>query len=96
MDYSVIWHEKALEDLKKINKDISRKIIDRVKKHLSIEPMSSGKQLKGKFKGMYRYRYRDYRIIYIIDSLKRMIKILQVEHRKNIYKSRGKSRRKLS
>ena len=94
MAYSAVWHEKAFEDLKRIDKQVAKKIVERVKTFLVEGPEERGKVLKGSFKGMYRYRFSEYRIIYIIDRPEKVIKIIQVEHRKKVYKSKGKSKRK--
>ena len=85
MAYDVIWHEKALDDLKSLDRQISKKIIDRVKNYLSQSPEKIGKPLKGVLKGLYRYRFGDYRIIYTIDRAEKQISILYVGHRKDIY-----------
>ena len=86
MAYDVIWHEKALDDLKSLDKQTSKKIIDRVKNYLSQSPENIGKPLKGVLKGLYRYRLGDYRIIYAIDRAENQISILYIRHRKDIYR----------
>ena len=47
--------------------------------------MSLGKPLHGEFKGLYRYRYGSYRILYAIDRKENTILILRVGKRKDIY-----------
>lgn len=86
MDYNIRWHDKAVNDLKKLNKDHSKRIINKIKNHLVKDPASLGKPLKGMFKGMYRYRFGDYRVLYIIDNEDREISIMTVGHRKDVYK----------
>mgnify|MGYP001321761528 CR=1 FL=1 len=85
MTYNIQWHEDAIEDLKKIDRQKQRKIIERVKGYLSKDPLGLGKPLKGIFKGLYRYRYGSYRIIYAIDRESVIILILRVGDRKNVY-----------
>ncbi len=63
MTYNVLWHEKAVEDLRGVDKKTAKGIVERVKSYLSQNPLSLGKPLKGIFKGLYRYRFGDYRII---------------------------------
>ena len=43
-----------------------------------------GKSLKGDFRGCFRYRFGDYRVIYTI--LKQEILILRIGQRKKIYR----------
>ena len=45
----------------------------------------SGKQLKGKYSGLFSYRFSDYRIIYEIRQKKLLVVVLRVRHRKNVY-----------
>lgn len=49
-------------------------------------PRQQGKALQGKLKGLWRYRVGDFRIIVEIVDDKVKILILEVEHRKSIYK----------
>ena len=86
MGYKIFWHEDVLKDLKKIDKKITKKIINKIKGYLSKDPISLGKQLKGNFLGMYRYRIGAHRIIYIIDEENKFLKILRIGLRKDIYK----------
>lgn len=86
MSYNVKWHEKALKDLRGLDKSNARAIVDKVKDHLAKEPMSLGKPLKGIFKGMYRYRVGDYRVIYTVDKAENKILILKIGARKDIYR----------
>ncbi|MBF0120115.1 MAG: type II toxin-antitoxin system RelE/ParE family toxin [Desulfobacterales bacterium] len=86
MNYNVKWHEEALQDLKKLPKQMAKNIIDKVESYLIKNPVSLGKALKGLFSGLYRYRYSDYRIIYSIDETYSEIMILSIGHRKDVYK----------
>lgn len=85
MTYSIQWHEEAIRDLKKIDRQKQKKIIARIKNYLSKDPLSLGKPLKGIFKGFYRYRYGSYRVIYAIDRESVVILILRIADRKNVY-----------
>ena len=88
MDYKVLWHEKALRDLKDIDKEKAKQIIEKIKTYLVKDPVSKGMPLKGIFKGLYRFRVGDYRIVYSIDRAEKKITIYKVDHRKKIYRSR--------
>jgi len=85
LTYNIQWHEDAIEDLKKIDRQKQRKILKRVKGYLSKDPFGLGKPLKGIFKGLYRYRYGSYRIIYAIDRESVIILILRVGDRRDVY-----------
>ncbi|MBU0651312.1 MAG: type II toxin-antitoxin system RelE/ParE family toxin [Proteobacteria bacterium] len=87
MIHSIQWHEEAIEDLKNIDRQTRKKIIARVKDYLSKDPISLGKPLQGIFKGLYRYRYGSYRIIYAIDRGSVVILILRIADRKDVYEN---------
>ncbi len=44
-----------------------------------------GKPLAGSYKGLYRFRIGDYRIIYSIEDDKLIIVVLRIRHRKDVY-----------
>jgi mRNA interferase RelE/StbE len=77
--YQVKWHEKAVKDLKDVDKKSAKGLVERVKEYLPQEP------LHGEFKGLYRYRYGRYRVLYAIDRKENTILILRVGKRKEIY-----------
>ena len=87
MTYSIQWHEEAINDLKRIDRQTQKKIIAKIKDYLSKDPLSLGKPLQGIFKGLYRYRYGSYRIIYAIDRGAVLILILRIGDRKDVYKN---------
>ena len=84
MGYNIEWHEKAIEDLMGIDKRMVVRIMERAKSYLSQDPISLGKPLRGMFKGLYRYRFGDYRIIYAVDRVEKTVRILRVGHRKEV------------
>ena len=86
MAYNVLWHEQAFHDLRSLDRTTSEKIIEWVKNHLAQDPEKLGKPLKGVLKGLYRYRWGDYRIIYVIDNTENRISVLRIGHRKDIYR----------
>lgn len=88
MAFEVIWHEDVLKDLKKLDKQVAKKIITKVKNYLLQNPEKLGKPLKGNFTGLYRYRIGDYRIIYSIERGLKLIRVLSAGHRKEIYKDK--------
>lgn len=45
-----------------------------------------GKPLKGGFKGHYSYRVSDYRIIYIILKQEILVQVINVMHRREVYR----------
>jgi mRNA interferase RelE/StbE len=83
--YQVYWDENAKEELLALEVDLAKKIEQRISSYLVQNPKELGKTLTGKYKGLYRYRYGDYRIIYEIYSEEKAIIINRIGHRKNVY-----------
>ncbi len=86
MGYKIIWHDKVLRDLEALDKKDAIKIVEKVKKYLVQNPIGLGTPLKGIFKGLFRYRYGMYRVIYAIDMAEEKIIVLHVKHRKEAYR----------
>ena len=75
------WKEHALDNIKKLENSIARRIVKKVEE-LAEDPFSKDiKRLKGS--NDFRLRIGDYRVIFSIE--KELIMVLKVGHRKNIY-----------
>lgn len=88
MAYDLIWNEGVLKDLKALDRKTARELVDSIKSRLAANPVNLGKPLKGIFKGLYRYRYGDYRVIYVLDRADKKVIILHIRHRKEVYRGR--------
>lgn len=86
MSYGILWHENALKDLKKIDKDQARPIIEKVEQYLIKDPYRLGKPLTGHLKGFFRYRTGKYRVIYTIKEKELIILVLKIGKRDRVYK----------
>lgn len=86
--YKVVFSEKALKELKKIDKYQAKIIISWIEKNLSdcTDPRRHGKALTGEKKGYWRYRVGTYRIIADIQDKQIVINIINIAHRSNVYK----------
>ena len=85
MVFKTKWEDKADVDLESIDSNIALKIYNRVEKYLISAPKELGKPLVGKYKGLYRYRYGDYRVLYEVDSENNLVIINRIGHRSDIY-----------
>ncbi len=71
------------KDLNRLSKPEAKKILDKIESDLPSIALKCP-LLKGKFKGLRKFRVGRYRIIFAI--LKDQILILRVDHRKEVYK----------
>ena len=88
MKYEVDMSEKAVKALKKMDKYTAKLITSWISNNLQNceDPRRHGKALTANRAGQWRYRVGDYRIIAEIQDQKIIIYILDIGHRKNIYK----------
>lgn len=82
--FKVEYANSVAKDLKKLPREIQKKALEIVEVVLSKDPRI-GKPLKGPYKGLWKYRVGDYRIIYSIESDRLVIFVLRIRHRKNVY-----------
>lgn len=89
MKYKVEFTKSAIKDLKKIDKKDSTKIAAWIKKNLvdCENPRRYGKALKGNFSDSWRYRVGNYRILAHIEDDRVVINVVNIGHRKEIYKN---------
>ena len=88
MTYDIVFSDKALNKLKKMEKNVQERIIA-VLERIRLRPESYVTKLVGD--PGYKLRVGDYRIILDIDNKILRILILKVGHRKNIYDGKSKT-----
>ena len=84
MNYEIIFSASAFKELKKLERDVQKKIISALER-IRIKPERYVTKLVGD--SGYRLRVGQYRVIMDIDKGKLMILVIKVAHRRNIYKS---------
>lgn len=85
--YQLKFEETAVRELKMID-HIYQKVIKKKLLILSENPeklKNNITPLKGQYKGKYRLRVGDYRIIYQIKNKELIILIIRIRHRREIY-----------
>lgn len=83
MTYKVEYKSSVSKDLKKLNTRSAERIFHQVVKDLGADP-DRGDPLSGQFKGLFKYRIGDYRIIYA--KTKAGILVLRIGHRSKVYR----------
>lgn len=87
MKYKVVFTDRALKQLKKLDKHIAALIIGWIEKNIEgcSNPRIHGKSLVGNKMGQWRYRIGSYRIICEIQDDQVIVLVLEIGHRKEIY-----------
>lgn len=86
--YQVRFSKNALKQLKKLDKSVSALILGWIRKNLEEcdNPRIHGKALVANKSGQWRYRVGDYRILAEIIDAEVIILVINIGHRKDIYK----------
>ena len=90
MKYTVEYTKRAIKQLKKLDKQTSALLLGWIEKNLvdCDNPRQFGKGLTANRKGEWRYRIGDYRLVADIQDDKIVILILNIGHRRHIYKDK--------
>lgn len=84
-DYTVRFKNSAAKELRLLDINLQVRIGEEIDR-LSLEPRPEGVvKLKGG-DNFYRIRIGDYRVVYIIDDLERIVPIVRVRHRRDAYR----------
>lgn len=83
MTYSVEWHPKTRKFLRKLPKDVSARIVLKVKE-MKEEPFRYLEHYEGA--DVYKLRVGDYRLLIDVDLTNKNLKIRVLDHRGRIYK----------
>ncbi len=82
--YKVEFENRCLKELKRLDRDAVQKAFEILEDQIVKDPYSA-RALSGPYKGLYSYRYGNYRIIYEIFENTLTILVLRIGHRKNVY-----------
>lgn len=86
MTYSVRIGRQAAKEIKKLPKAEVSKIVSTIRK-LADDPYPSGcKKLKASDDALYRVQQGNYRIIYAVETVVKIVEVRKVSHRKDAYR----------
>jgi mRNA interferase RelE/StbE len=85
MNYAILFKESARKELYQLPDKILKKISLAIDL-LAENPRPFGvKKLKGKGENLWRLRVGDYRVIYLIDDVVRIVNIRKIGNRREVY-----------
>ena len=82
MPPEVEYKESVERDLRKIDKKQIPRILDKIEAVLSDNP-NAGEALKGQYKGLFKLRVGDYRVMYT--KTKKGVLVVRIRHRGKAY-----------
>jgi mRNA interferase RelE/StbE len=87
MNWQIEFDDKARKLLLRLDKPARNKIVTFLERLvLQSNPRLQGKALTGNYAGLWRYRVGDYRLICHIEDNRFTILVVELGHRKDIYK----------
>lgn len=88
MTWTIKLSQKTAKVIQKLDSETKQKIqhfINEILPNLD-NPRQIGKALQGNLKGLWRYRVNNYRLIVQIKDNELIILIVEIGHRKDVYK----------
>lgn len=82
--YSLLLKKSAERELRKIPKADLQRITQRIKELAATPRPSGSEKLAGQ--DSYRIRQGDYRIVYTVDDDHKLIDIIKIGHRREVYR----------
>lgn len=90
MAYGVEWLPSALKGLGQLDAAVRPRILRRVIA-LEAEPRPLGAGKLAGAEGFWRIRAGDYRVVYTIDDANRLVLVVAVGHRREVYRRKPRS-----
>ena len=84
MDYKIAFKKSVSRDLKKIDKEQVKKILNKIETEFS-QKAETLPRLTGKFSGLRKFRVGNFRVIFSIIGDAALV--LRIGYRKEVYKS---------
>lgn len=88
MPWKIEYTETALNDLRKLDKQTTQRIVDYIDKRVagSGDPRNTGRALSGPMGKLWRYRIGDFRVVCDIQSGALRVLVIRVGKRDKIYR----------
>ena len=88
MAWTVKLSDEAKRKLSKLDKPIQKRIATFLQTRIqnADNPRNTGKALQGKLSGLWRYRVGDYRILCRIEDNALIVLVIEIGHRKEVYR----------
>jgi len=84
--YRIEYDPKIYEKLLEFPKVVRAVILKNIEKKLTVDPYAFGKALVHDWKHHFRLRVGDYRVIYLIKDETVTVLIVEIDHRKDVYR----------
>jgi len=84
--FEIRYHDRvASDDLPNLPSAMRSRIRAAIEQRLMVDPISFGKPLRYALRGHRRLRVGDWRIVYRVDVAQRVVFVVAIDHRKDVY-----------
>lgn len=80
----ILFVKSAEKELLKLDKNLIKRILEKISL-LENDPFGQNSQKLGGGKG-YRIRIGDYRVVYTVDKTAKIVTIIRIRHRRDVYR----------
>jgi mRNA interferase RelE/StbE len=87
-DFAIAWTTAARRALTRLPEKVATAVVEFLYGSLAASPHRVGKPLKLSLEGLHSARRGGYRVIYRIDDQRRLVIVIAIEHRSDIYRPR--------
>jgi mRNA interferase RelE/StbE len=88
LGWTIEYDPEAIKDLNKLNRSIRSEIVSCMQERIAQaeSPRNFGKPLRYDKFGLWRYRVRDFRVVCELQEARKVVLVVGVGHRKDVYK----------
>ena len=87
--YAVEWTASARRALISLPQKVATAAIELIYSTVAENPHRAGRPLRFELEGLWSARRGDYRVIYHVNELERLVAVVTISHRSDVYRRRG-------
>ena len=87
-DFAIAWTTAGRRALTRLPEKVATAAVEFLYGSLAASPHRVGKPLNLGLEGLHSARRGDYRVIYRIDDQRRLVTVIAIEHRSDVYRPR--------
>ena len=84
-DYAITFARSARRELETLDVSVVRRVITKIEALAQIPRPSGSRKLQGE-QNLWRIRIGDYRIVYSVNDRQRIVDIVRIRHRRDVYR----------
>jgi mRNA interferase RelE/StbE len=84
-EYRIVFARSARRDLEKMESTIARRVLAKIEELIDRPRPVGCRKLEGG-SNLWRLRVGDYRVVYSVDDDRRLIDVVAVRHRREVYR----------